>query len=228
MLRSLSTTASDIPDFSLFPKSHQVTFNYYVGVVSFLDEDYQRAEKHLADAYRLCPAVPFAHKNRSLILTYLIPCRLLTSHVLPTDVLLKPYPNLQNLFGPLSKCIRHGDLAGFDTALVAGEADFVKRRIYLTLERGRDIAVRNLFRKVFLAGGYEPLKEGQTEADRVRRTRIPLAEFAAAVRLGMKADAREGGAGEGGLEQDEVECMLANLVYKVRESFRVVHCSAAA
>ncbi|KAL9063928.1 MAG: hypothetical protein Q9157_008030, partial [Trypethelium eluteriae] len=144
ILRSLNATASDLPNFALFPKSHQVTFNYYVGVVSFLDEDYTRAESHLAAAYRLCPAVPFAHKNRALILTYLIPCRLLTTHVLPTPSLLAPYPGLQQLFGPLSACVRRGDLAGFDAALVAGEADFVKRRIYLTLERGRDVAVRNL------------------------------------------------------------------------------------
>ncbi|KAI9704046.1 MAG: COP9 signalosome (CSN) subunit [Bogoriella megaspora] len=214
LIRSLTASASELPDLSFFPKSHQITYNYYVGVVAFLEEDYSKAETHLTTAYALCPAVPFAHKNRSLILTYLIPCRLLTTHTLPTEAMLKPYASLQRLFGPLIKCIRRGDLAGFDNALVAGEGDFVKRRIYLTLERGRDIALRNLFRKVFLAGGYEPLKEGQTEADKVRRTRIPLAEFAAAVRLGMKAEVREGGAGEGGLEQDEVECMLANLIYK--------------
>ena len=59
------------------------------------------------------------------------------------------------LFRPLSACIRAGDLYGFDAALAAGEEAFVKRRIYLTLERGRDIALRNLLRKVFLAGGFE-------------------------------------------------------------------------
>lgn len=39
--------------------------------------------------------------------------------------------------------------------MFAGEEEFVKRRIYLPLERGRDIALRNLFRKVFIAGGFE-------------------------------------------------------------------------
>ncbi|KAI9689879.1 MAG: COP9 signalosome (CSN) subunit [Bathelium mastoideum] len=218
ILRSLSATASDLPDLSLYPKSHQVTFNYYVGVLSFLEEDYPRAETHLAAAHRLCPAVPFAHKNRALILTYLIPCRLLTTHVLPTATLLRPYPLLQRLFAPLAACVRKGDLAGFDAALAAGEAEFVRRRIYLTLERGRDIAVRNLCRKVFLAGGWEAAKRGpeeqQGEGERLRRTRIPLAEFVAAIRVGMRADGREGGVGEGGLEQDEVECVLANLIYK--------------
>jgi hypothetical protein len=104
--------------------------------------------------------------------------------------------------------MRKGDLAGFDAALSAGEEEFVKRRIYLTLERGRDIALRNLLRKVFLAGGYEPLKDDQTEAVRIRRTRIPIAEFAAAIRMGLGAEGKL-------LEDDEVECMLANMIYKV-------------
>ncbi len=89
--------------------------------------------------------------------------------------------------------------------MVAGEEEFVKRRIYLTLERGRDIALRNLFRKVFLAGGFE---EAKTGGPPVRRTRIPVSEFGAAIRVGM----REGGER---MESDEVECLLANMIYKV-------------
>ena len=140
-----------------------------------------------------------------LILTYLIPCHLLTTHTLPTTDLLTPYPRLQTLFSPLGSCIRRGDLAGFDAALAAGEDEFVKRRIYLTLERGRDIALRNLLRKVFLAGGFEDATEG---AAPLRKTRIPVEEFTAAIRLGSKTEDER-------LENDEVECLLANMIYKV-------------
>lgn len=157
--------------------------------------------------------------NHRLILTYLIPCHLLTTHTLPTKTLLKPYPRLQVLFTPLATCIKRGDLAGYDKALVSGEAEFVKRRIYLTLERGRDIALRNLFRKVFLAGGYDPLKEGQTEAERIRRTRVPIAEFAAAMRLGMGPEGDR-------LEPEEVECLVANQIYKVSVSAQSNHLRA--
>ena len=110
-----------------------------------------------------------------LILTYLIPCHLLTTHTLPTLALLSPYPRLQDLFVPLSRSIKKGDLAGFDAALAAGEDEFVKRRIYLTLERGREIALRNLLRKVFLAGGFEESKD--PNATPVRRTRIRTAAW---------------------------------------------------
>jgi hypothetical protein len=147
---------------------------------------------------------------RRLILTYLIPCHLLTTHTLPTDTLLSPYPRLQNLFLPLSRCIKNGDLTGFDAALVAGEEEFVKRRIYLTLERGRDIALRNLLRKVFLAGGFEESKDAN--APPVRRTRIRTVEFGAAISMGNKET----------MDDDEVECLLANMIYKVRVS--IIHC----
>jgi hypothetical protein len=95
----------------------------------------------------------------------------------------------------------------------------VKRRIYLTLERGRDIVFRNLLRKVYVSGGFEPLKEGQTETDAVRRTRIPVAEFAAAMRLSFGQNNGEV------LEDDEVECLLANMIYKVRYLFIVTFVS---
>lgn len=142
--------------------------------------------------------------NYRLILTYLIPCHLLTTHTLPSSTLLRPYPRLRKLFTPLSRYIRSGNLAGFDAALAAGEDEFVKRRIYLTLERGRDIALRNLLRKVFIAGGFI---EGQG-GEMVRRTRIPLKEFVAAIRIGSSTKGDR-------IENDEVECLLANMIYKV-------------
>ena len=127
--------------------------------------------------------------------------------------LLAPYPRLEGLFRPFAQYIRQGDLAGFDTALAAGENEFVKRRIYLTLERGRDITLRNLFRKVYMAGGFDEAKEGQPS---IRRTRIPVSEFEAALRLGNRTGANEK------IDSDEVECLLANMIYKV---FSPSHCS---
>lgn len=90
-----------------------------------------------------------------------------------------------------------------------GEDEFVKRRIYLTLERGRDIALRNLLRKVFLAGGFDESKD--EDAAPVRRTRVPVAEFRAAVSMGSGHL----------IDTDEVECLLANMMYKVSCSSRL-------
>ncbi|KAK6214888.1 PCI domain-containing protein [Colletotrichum tabaci] len=188
ILKALSTNRGDMPPLEAFPKSQRVTFKFYEGVLFFLEENYVEAEKHLTEAWR--------------ILTYLIPCHLLTTHTLPSSKLLEPFPRLQKLFLPLSRCIRTGDLRNFDLALQEGEEEFVRRRIYLTLERGRDIALRNLLRKVFIAGGFEEAKEAG--AAPVRRTRVPVAEFAAAISLGSQES----------VDPDEVECLLANMIYK--------------
>lgn len=78
----------------------------------------------------------------------------------------------------------------------------MKRRIYLTLERGRDIALRNLLRKVFIVGGFEEAKDGSGP---VRKTRITVTEFGAAISIGSKER----------MDNDEVECLIANMIYKV-------------
>ncbi|KKA25012.1 hypothetical protein T310_0877 [Rasamsonia emersonii CBS 393.64] len=203
VLRALDASSGDIPDFDAFPKSHIVTFKYYVGVICFLEENYAEAEEHLTQAWQMCHKD--AYKNRELILTYLVPCHIVTTHTLPSRKLLEPFPRLENLFRPLCQCIKRGDLVGFDAAMSAGADEFVKRRIYLPLERGRDLALRNLFRKVFLAGGYDEPKDGQPP---IRRTRVPVAEFAAALRIGTKAEEKSR------VDMDEVECLLSSLIYK--------------
>jgi COP9 signalosome complex subunit 12 len=84
----------------------------------------------------------------------------------------------------------------------------VRRRVYLALESCRLVVLRNLMRKVFLAGGFEPGKDGTPP---VRRTRIPITEFLAALRVSAGGD-RAAMA----VDRDEVECLIANLIYKVR------------
>ncbi|KAI0474087.1 PCI domain-containing protein [Xylariaceae sp. FL0804] len=199
ILKAVSAGRSDIPSIEKFPKSQQVTFKYYEGVLSFLEENYVEAERHLTTAWMMCHRD--AQRNLELILTYLVPCHLLTTHTLPSTALLEPFPRLQKLFTPLAQAIKKADLSSFDRALRDGEPEFIKRRIYLTLERGRDIALRNLLRKVFVAGGFEEPKEG---APPIRRTRVPIAEFVAAIRISSGED----------IDVDEVECLLANMIYK--------------
>lgn len=207
ILRSLAATSSDMPTLELFPKSHQVTYKYYLGVINFLEEDYARAEEELETAYGMCHVGQ--SKNRQLILTYLIPTKMITKHQLPSRDLLQAHPALSALFTPICTAVRTGNIKALDDALATGEAEFVKRRVYLTLERSRDVTIRNLFRKVFIAGGFMPLKEGETTP--MRRTRIPISEFATA----MWIAGAEVSDGEGGIDSDEIECAIANMIYKV-------------
>lgn len=125
----------------------------------------------------------------------------------------------------------------------AGEDEFVKRRIYLPLERSRDLAIRTLFRKVFLAGGLEPSPNGGPP---IRRTRVPVTEFIAAMRMSVrtpeeeeeereeerkkelerlegktkkKADKEKEKKKRKKIDRDEVECFLSDLIYKVSVDF---------
>ncbi|EGP92497.1 unnamed protein product [Zymoseptoria tritici ST99CH_3D1] len=207
ILRSLSASSTDMPQLSAFPKSHQVPFMYYCGVIHFLEEDYAAAEEHLTAAYNMCHVE--SRKNVQLILTYLIPTKLLTSHSLPSSALLAQYPSLARLFQPIADAIRTANLTAFDSALASGEAEFVKRRIYLTLERGRDVILRNIFRKLFLAAGHEAPKEGDV-APPARRTRISVDEFAVALQI----SGAEVSNGDDGIDYDQVECLIANAIYK--------------
>jgi len=194
-MRALNATTTDMPSLGTFPKSHVVTFKYYVGVINFLEEDYVAAEENLFEALQLCQTG--SYKNQELILTYLIPAHLMTTHQLPTATLFKNYPRLRSLFQPICITIKTGNLQAFDRALEAHEDDYVRRRIYLTLERGRDIALRNLFRRVFIIGG--------------KRTRIPVEEFRRA--MGFSTAGKDGGTRKE-VEPEEVECLLAGMVYK--------------
>ena len=133
---------------------------------------------------------------------YLIPTRLLTKQLLPTKALLSRYPRLEYLFLPFTQCIKAGNLKKFDEALAAGEEDFVKRRIYLTLERGREVVLRNLFRRTYML---------QT-AELPAKSRVPLELFRVAVEVSS-------GLGKGEMEAEEVECLLANMIYTVRTLF---------
>ena len=79
ILRALLASKTDMPELEMFPKAHIVTFKYYVGVISFLEENYEQvmpypyrllqtiidcsqAEENLTQAYNLCLAS--AHCNK--------------------------------------------------------------------------------------------------------------------------------------------------------------------
>lgn len=218
VLRALEATGGDLPPLELFPKSQRCTFKYYRGVIDFLQENYSDAEENLTEAMNLCHKD--ALRNRERILTYLIPAHVVNHHQLPTSALLTPHPTLQKMFMPLFAAIKNGSLASFDEHLAAYEPELVKRRIYLTLERTRDICLRNLFRKVFLAAGWEETKDAATGevTSKIRRTRIRIEEFEAGMRVGYQ------GATDIMIDRDEVECFLANAIYKVSQLLTLVFC----
>ncbi|EJD53672.1 PCI-domain-containing protein [Auricularia subglabra TFB-10046 SS5] len=177
----------DIPPLSAYPCGHQVTYRYYLGMISFLNEEYAQAEEELTFAFYNCHRGSVQNLER--ILTYLIPLRILCGQ-LPSNELLDRFPALRELYHPFIQAIRRGRLQDYDAALASQEARLADLGILLTVEKARDVCLRGLFRRAWLS----------TE----RSTRIPISTFHAALRI----------SGQGDVPVEEAECLLANMIYK--------------
>ncbi|TFK55408.1 hypothetical protein OE88DRAFT_1672014, partial [Heliocybe sulcata] len=185
ILRALQAN-TDIPPLSSYPRSHQVTYRYYVGMLHFLNEDYAQAEKELTLAFYHCHID--AHKNQERISTYLIPLRILKGH-LPSKDLMGRFPSLDALYAPFIQAIRTGDIKSYDEALDKWERRLTELNLYLNLEKARELCIRGLFRRVWVASQ--------------KGTRIPISMFHCSLQIS-------------GIDvpQEEAECLVANMIYK--------------
>ncbi|KAG0024046.1 COP9 signalosome (CSN) subunit [Podila clonocystis] len=184
VLRAVS--AADLPPLTRFPISHQVTFKYYTGVLSFYNDDFKSAEADLQFAFDHTPAT--SPSNRRLILHYLIPTRMLRGS-LPHTSLLENFFDLKQIYEPIVIAIKTGNVRMFDEALAMGSSRLVSLGTYLTVERARGVVVRVLFKKVYTAMN--------------KSTKLEVSLFKTALAyVGVDVD------------EEEVECMLANMIYK--------------
>lgn len=103
--------------------------------------------------------------------------------------MLDRFPVLDVLYAPFLKAMRSGDIRAYDAALDAAERRLVDLNLWLTLERARELCIRGLFRRVWVASQ--------------KGTRIPVALFHSALQI----------AGSD-VSQEEAECLVANMVYK--------------
>ena len=123
--------------------------------------------------------------NKKRILNYLVPVKLLRGR-LPTRKLLEKYGLYE--FVPILNGMRSGNLMEFSDGLVKHQDLFIRRGTYLLLEKCKMICYRNLFKRVYKIVGKEQIK---------------LEYIAKSFKwLGMPIDL------------DEVECILANLIFK--------------
>jgi hypothetical protein len=85
-----------------------------------------------------------------LILTYLIPLQLHRGR-LPSQALLSRFPVLEQLFNPFIQAIRRGDVKKFDNALIWAEGRLVEKKIWIAMERAREICLRGLLKHVLVS-----------------------------------------------------------------------------
>ncbi|KAI0797101.1 PCI domain-containing protein [Abortiporus biennis] len=177
----------DIPPLSAYPRSHQVTYRYYIGMLSFLNEDFAKSEQELTLAFYNCHLE--AHGNQQRVLTYLIPLRILRGH-LPTRELLDRFPVLDDLYSPFIVAMKTGNIRSYDELLEKFERRLANLNLYLTMERAREIVIRGLFRRVWVMSE--------------KSTRIPISMFHVALQFAGSTDT----------PVEEAECLVANMIYK--------------
>jgi hypothetical protein len=92
-------------------------------------------------------------------------------------------------FDALVAGIKNGDLRTFTNGLVKHQELFIRRGTYLLLEKCKTLCYRNLLKRVFVVLG--------------ERSQIPLPRIERTLQwLGMPMDV------------DEIECILANLIFR--------------
>ncbi|KAI6152430.1 hypothetical protein BKA82DRAFT_4111168 [Pisolithus tinctorius] len=130
-----------------------------------------QAEQELTLAFYHCHVD--AHRNQERILTCLIPLRILRGH-LPAAELMQRFP-----------C----DISAYDAALERWEHRLVELNLWITIEKARELCIRGLFRRVWVATD--------------RSTRIPISMFHCSLRLSGND-----------VSVEEAECFVANMIYK--------------
>ncbi|XP_043847703.1 PCI domain-containing protein 2 isoform X5 [Dromiciops gliroides] len=181
-----------------YSTAQRVTYKYYVGRKAMFDSDFKQdhipiiygmsllqilAEEYLSFAFEHCHRS--SQKNKRMILIYLLPVKMLLGHM-PTVELLKKYHLMQ--FAEVTKAVSEGNLLLLNEALTKHETFFIRCGIFLILEKLKIITYRNLFKKVYLL-----LKTHQLSLD----------AFLVALKFMQVED----------VDIDEVQCILANLIY---------------
>eukprot|EP00941_MAST-03F_sp_MAST-3F-sp1_P003835 g3835.t1 len=187
------------PKLNTFPRAHSVAYNYYVGRLHMLENSNEEAEEELSFALKHCDKR--AKNNVGRILRYLVPVRILLGK-LPSKKLLQTHG--LNHFSGIVKALRSGNLREFQACLLQHQALFIAQGTYLVMEKLRFIAFRNCLKTVWKIRGSE--------------SRLDTGDIQAVFKwLGVFDDRYVGVDEEAASEEDrldDVECILANLIYK--------------
>lgn len=194
-----SVNSQQFPELSRFPQSEVVSFKYYHGRLLVFDEKYDEAERELEYAFVHCHRSAVANKRR--VLQFLVPVKLLQGR-LPRPELLRRY-GLAPYVG-LADGIRTGNLRAYNECLERYSGFFIRNGTYLILEKLRSRVYRTLFMRAHgvASAGAAPGKEHLLSLKTVA---------AALVVHGIAMDA------------DEVECVLANLIFSGRIKGYIAH-----
>ena len=148
------------PPLRIYPPAERVTFLYYLGRYQFANTQFYSAQLVLQEAWDHCWDHPDCHKQRRLILIYLVASNLILGRF-PTESVyeLKEALGFREAFTPLTQAIRKGDLEAFrritNLDFTHPSSSFLlHHRIFYQIGNYCEVLVwRSLARKVFLLTG---------------------------------------------------------------------------
>lgn len=188
--RSITLPAQ--PPLSAYPMSERVTYAYFMGRLDLLDDNLEAAEQQLSFAFRCTPKDDTKH--RSLILRFLVPCKLLL-YQRPTVIPSRGFFRIQhlssfdlNVYRPILSACMIGSMHRFEQVLQQEMPTLVKWGVYLLFERCKLTLYRNLFMSA--------------HALLCHPTHIKLATLAGVLRVACQDQCNE----------DEAECIIATLI----------------
>ncbi|RZC81619.1 hypothetical protein C5167_044202 [Papaver somniferum] len=187
VIRSIETGRNF--DFEEFPVRDKVTYMYYTGRLEVYNENFLAADQKLTYALSRCN--PRSQTNIRMILKYLIPVKF-SIGILPKRSLLEKY-NLVEYFNVV-QALKKGDLRLLRCALEDHEDRFLRSGVYLVLEKLELQVYQRLMKKIYII---------QKERDPSRAHQVKLDVVVKALKcLEIEMDV------------DEVECIMAILIYK--------------
>ncbi|KAK6194225.1 pre-rRNA processing [Pestalotiopsis sp. IQ-011] len=138
------------PPLSFYPAAQRVTYLYYLGRFHFINNHYGHAAQCLEQAYLQTP--PAFQRQRELILSYLIPSKMILGYLPSPNLLQRPEAaTLAPIFSQLSLAVRTGNYLLFQSTIAANEKWLFRKGLLLTLTfRLRPLLWRSLSRRTFL------------------------------------------------------------------------------
>jgi len=174
---------SSIINSNYISKADLVTYRFYKGRLNVFEDKYVEAQVELEYALANCHMKSTFNKRR--ILSYLIPVKMCHGQ-LPSNELLDTYNFTE--FKDLCAAVRSGNLEGFNKAMQVYLDVFIKKGIYLVLEKVKTLVYRNLIKLVYRI---------ENKASTLKLAKIEQAFDFSNEKVSL----------------DEIECIIANLIF---------------
>nr|TKR99650.1 PCI domain-containing protein 2 isoform X2 [Populus alba] len=187
VIRSIETAR--IFDFEEFPKRDKVTYMYYTGRLEVFNENFPAVSTLIP--FKPCHLM-FSHLCWiRMILKYLIPVKL-SIGILPQDRLLEKYGLIE--YSNVVQALKRGDLRLLRQALQEHEDRFLRSGVFLVLEKLELQVYQRLLKKIYII---------QKQRDPSKAHQMKLEVIVKALKW-LEID----------MDLDEVECIVAILIYK--------------